>query len=93
MEEISFHAIADSACLTIINVMEILIAQIVPMKLIAVSPGFSLRAFSIQICPIVNLTPCEPNEFQCANGRCAPKIWLCDKEDDCGDGSDELNCR
>lgn len=37
--------------------------------------------------------PCEPNEFRCANGRCAPKIWRCDKDDDCGDGSDEINCR
>ena len=45
------------------------------------------------VVPPVNLTPCEPNEFQCANGRCAPTIWRCDKDDDCGDGSDEDNCR
>ena len=41
----------------------------------------------------VNPTPCEPNEFQCNNGKCAQKIWRCDGDDDCGDNSDEANCR
>lgn len=36
---------------------------------------------------------CEPNEFQCANKRCIQKIWLCDAENDCGDFSDESNCK
>ncbi|CAL8400400.1 unnamed protein product [Gadus morhua 'NCC'] len=33
---------------------------------------------------------CEEGEFRCAGGRCVPPQWLCDNEDDCGDGSDEL---
>ena len=33
---------------------------------------------------------CQPNEFQCANGiTCILKTWVCDSDDDCGDGSDE----
>ena len=32
---------------------------------------------------------CQPNEFQCDNGRCILKTWRCDSDDDCGDGSDE----
>lgn len=35
---------------------------------------------------------CEPNQYQCANRKCVLKTWLCDSEDDCGDGSDERNC-
>ncbi|KAM9774698.1 SCO-spondin [Syngnathus typhle] len=33
---------------------------------------------------------CPESEFSCASGRCIPSQWLCDNEDDCGDGSDEI---
>lgn len=36
---------------------------------------------------------CEPTEFRCDNDRCVQKQWLCDGDDDCGDGSDERNCQ
>ncbi|RXN17958.1 SCO-spondin [Labeo rohita] len=37
-------------------------------------------------------SPCEDSEFLCSGGsqRCIPSVWLCDNEDDCGDGSDEV---
>ena len=35
---------------------------------------------------------CEPNQFQCDNGKCILKTWMCDSDDDCLDGSDERNC-
>lgn len=34
--------------------------------------------------------PCDPDsEFSCKNGRCIPKLWMCDFDNDCGDDSDE----
>ncbi|XP_053322587.1 SCO-spondin-like [Spea bombifrons] len=34
---------------------------------------------------------CEDGEFACRlSARCVPQAWVCDNEDDCGDGSDEI---
>ncbi|XP_070582312.1 uncharacterized protein [Ptychodera flava] len=40
---------------------------------------------------------CKSNEFRCADGEgekdfCIPRLWLCDRINQCGDGSDERNC-
>ena len=32
---------------------------------------------------------CPPKTFPCNNTMCVHKAWVCDGEDDCGDGSDE----
>lgn len=35
---------------------------------------------------------CGSGQFQCNNGECIPRGYLCDHDDDCGDQSDEQNC-
>ena len=36
-----------------------------------------------------NANRCSFSQHACDNGECQPKVWLCDGDDDCGDGSDE----
>ncbi|CAG2103255.1 unnamed protein product [Medioppia subpectinata] len=35
---------------------------------------------------------CGSDEFMCDNKLCIQKLWKCDKDDDCGDRSDEKDC-
>ncbi|CAB1325813.1 unnamed protein product, partial [Coregonus sp. 'balchen'] len=35
---------------------------------------------------------CPKSKFQCANRKCLAPIYVCDGDDDCDDGSDELKC-
>ncbi|XP_039257088.2 uncharacterized protein LOC120333784 isoform X2 [Styela clava] len=36
------------------------------------------------------LNACNESEFNCTNGRCIPREWVFDKNDDCKNGEDEI---
>ncbi|XP_066143818.1 prolow-density lipoprotein receptor-related protein 1 [Euwallacea fornicatus] len=40
-----------------------------------------------QLCPPVT---CPASQFKCNNDKCIPAVWVCDKDHDCTDGSDEI---
>uniref|UniRef100_A0A8C4XVC9 Low-density lipoprotein receptor-related protein 2 n=1 Tax=Falco tinnunculus TaxID=100819 RepID=A0A8C4XVC9_FALTI len=41
-------------------------------------------------CIVDNGTRCDTGFFTCLNGQCISERWKCDNDNDCGDGSDEL---
>ena len=36
---------------------------------------------------------CRDSKFQCDDGECVPRSQVCDRQPDCAEGEDELNCR
>ncbi|XP_053064616.1 basement membrane-specific heparan sulfate proteoglycan core protein isoform X8 [Acinonyx jubatus] len=41
---------------------------------------------------IARPVPCGPHEAMCHDGQCIPKDYICDGQEDCKNGSDELDC-
>uniref|UniRef100_A0A3B5ACQ0 LDL receptor related protein 3 n=1 Tax=Stegastes partitus TaxID=144197 RepID=A0A3B5ACQ0_9TELE len=35
---------------------------------------------------------CQSDEFLCGNGKCLPRAWKCNGQDECGDATDERSC-
>ena len=42
---------------------------------------------------VIGVSCDDTDVFVCANLTCIPSLWRCDQDDDCGDNSDERNCR
>ena len=45
-------------------------------------------------CPVCEkvVKECRKDQFDCMDGNCISKEWLCDRENDCTSGADEKNC-
>ena len=41
---------------------------------------------------LVEIVGCADDEFECENTTCVSRQQLCDGNDDCEGGEDELNC-
>ncbi|RWS00638.1 CUB and LDL domains-containing trypsin-like serine peptidase 1 protein, partial [Dinothrombium tinctorium] len=54
---------------------------------------YSGRGFNISYRFTTRSTPCSYDQVQCVNRKCIPYTALCNGVDECGDGSDESNCR
>lgn len=47
----------------------------------------------IEVVVLVAVRHCRAGLFQCKNDNCTHSVNVCDGYDDCGDRSDESNCR
>ena len=90
---ISLTAVMEHVLSNVLFVMVMMIAGITLMnKRIAVS-SFHLTKCCFSTFSLVVL-PCEGSSIRCNNtGACLPFWRGCDGVDDCGDASDENNCK
>ena len=73
-----------------ILISDIIVKEGIHVYMYKVSLSYLLLCF---VNPHLGNHTCASHDFSCANGKiCIAKEWKCDKEDDCGDMSDEAGC-
>ncbi|XP_064642640.1 deleted in malignant brain tumors 1 protein-like [Lineus longissimus] len=50
------------------------------------------QAFEAAGVVCLKVAGCRSSEWACGNGKCIPAQYICDSDNDCGDGSDEQAC-
>lgn len=64
---------------------------------VAVSLAGSMQSWELDTCEsllpfMCKSAACPQNSLHCSNGDCVNQAFKCDGNDDCGDGTDELDC-
>ena len=64
---------------------------------VAVSLAASMQSWELGTCEsllpfMCKAVACPSNSLHCSNGECVNQAFKCDGNDDCGDGTDELDC-
>ena len=75
----------------------------VPFRVVFVARETSGKTSNFVAIDAIQVSGCEPPKktdqcdpqdyFKCANGACIYQNQVCDFDDDCNDGSDEMNCK
>lgn len=49
--------------------------------------------FFYQLSSLIKDMTCGPNQFSCGDGECIPETRRCNKQQDCKNLQDEIDCR
>ncbi|XP_054708366.1 serine protease 30-like isoform X2 [Uloborus diversus] len=55
-------------------------------------PQQLFRGFLLKITDMEPAVVCTDDEITCHDKKCVKKVFVCDRKDDCGDGTDEETC-
>lgn len=60
--------------------------------LLAFGSFCAFQVLILKTLPTGDNTCTQDQHFQCMDGKCIPESWKCDADNDCDDGSDEIDC-